>query len=138
MIHEGSCHCGDVIVRLDTSAEGLLPVRTCGCTFCQRVRPVYTSDPGGKATFTVHGDLHRYRFGQGTADFASCARCGTYLGAMTETESGLRCVINVAGLLIGPLLGQSATPMGFDAEDVEARNSRRAKNWTPAEIVEVR
>jgi hypothetical protein len=45
---DGSCHCGALTLRFATDrAPTDLPVRTCGCSFCLRHRPRYTSDPSG-------------------------------------------------------------------------------------------
>lgn len=63
---EGSCHCGALTLRLDTRlTPAELPVRTCGCTFCRRVGPRYTSDPTGHVTITLASRhaAHPYRFG---------------------------------------------------------------------------
>ncbi len=138
-VHKGRCHCGDVRVEFATDTDtDRIAVRTCGCTFCQRTRPVYTSDPNGLVTYRHKpGALRTYRFGHESAEFVSCARCGVYLGAVTETSNGLRSVVNVAGALLKELAEKTATPMDFDDEDAETRNARRAKNWTPAQIEEI-
>lgn len=133
--HVGHCHCGDVEVTFDTPSADPLSVRMCGCTFCRRVRPIYTSDPNGKITIRhALGALHTYRFGHGTADFISCARCGVYLGAVTDTAAGKRCVLNVAGVLFEDLMCENAPVIDFDEEDEDMRNKRRAHNWTPLKI----
>ena len=72
------------------------------------------------------------------ADFVSCGNCGVYLGAIQETEAGLRGVLNVAGALMTELVRDDAPVMDFDAEDPEARNARRARNWTPVKLEERR
>ena len=45
----GSCHCGNLTLHFEaTRAAPELPVRQCGCTFCARHQPRYTSDPQGR------------------------------------------------------------------------------------------
>ena len=81
----GSCHCGNLQLELAaTRSPGELPVRLCGCSFCRRVQPRYTSDPQGRVTVRVQdaAQLSRYRFGLALADFLVCRRCGVYVAAL--------------------------------------------------------
>lgn len=136
--HKGRCHCGDVHVEFETALpDGDIPVRTCGCTFCQRARPIYASDSEGRVTLRHKPDaLHEYRFGHESAAFVSCAKCGIFLGAMTETANGLRCVLNIAGANLQSLVRDDTPLMDFDSETPDVRDARRAKNWTPLSLVE--
>jgi len=134
--HNGRCHCGAVEVTFETAqTEDLLSIRTCGCSFCRRLRPIYTSDPKGHITVRHKpGALHTYRFGHETADFISCAHCGTYLGAVTDTANGRRAVLNVAGILLENLMCTNAPIIDFDEEDEAMRTKRRTQNWTPVTV----
>ncbi|MFT3712228.1 MAG: hypothetical protein QM817_31675 [Archangium sp.] len=133
----GSCHCGALTVELATMREPhQLPVRLCGCTFCKKHRPRYTSDPEGLVVvrFADESKVIRYRFGLRLADFLICSACGVFVAAV-ETGSAARAVINLD--VLERAEGFTADPTQFtayDSEDAEARRARRAKNWTPARI----
>lgn len=134
---EGSCHCGAVTVRLETAkAPAELPVRVCGCTFCAKHRPRYTSDPGGRLIVSAarEADLLRYRFGLALADFLICARCGVFVAAVEPGPEG-RGVLNLEVLARAGELSQPETRFeAYDSEDAATRGARRAKAWTPARI----
>lgn len=137
--YTGQCHCGDVQVIFETALEEpqIMP-RTCDCTFCRRVRPVYASDPAGQITLRHKaGALRAYRFGHETADFISCARCGVFLGAISEMKPSTHGVLNVAGALMEDLMAREVVVMNFDGEGVEARNARRDQRWTPVRLEEM-
>jgi len=73
-----------------------------------------------------------YRFGSRTADYLICRRCGVYIGAVCETGSGLRAVINTNALRDrAAFIAVPASP-DYEGETTEARLARRAANWTPA------
>ena len=133
MLH-GSCHCGALTIALETAREPAeLPVRVCGCTFCAKHRPRYTSDPAGHVTIDVAGEhaVSRYRFGLRLADFLICRTCGVFVAAY---EPG-RAVINLEVLARAGELTAAATRFdGYDTEDEAARRARRAKSWTPATL----
>lgn len=97
---EGGCHCGAVTVRFATTrAPAELPVRTCGCTFCRKHRPHYTSDPAGHVTVRARRDrLARYRFGLALADFLICQTCGVFVAALEPGAPG-RAVVNLVVLV---------------------------------------
>lgn len=132
---DGRCHCGNITVTLTTArSPAELPVRICGCTFCARVRPLYTSDPQGRLDIHVAdpSSLVRYRFGLALADFLICKTCGVFVAAY-EPEG--RAVLNLTSLARAAEL--VATPTSFtayDAEDVATRTARRARGWTPATL----
>jgi hypothetical protein len=135
---KGSCHCGNLSLELEatrTAAE--MPVRLCGCTFCRRHQPRYTSDPQGSVTVRVQdeGQLGRYRFALGLADFLLCRRCGVYVAAFEPAEDGSgtgRAVVNFNVLDDAADFTGAPVRMDYDAEDAAARRARRAKAWTPA------
>jgi hypothetical protein len=112
------------------------PIRACQCTFCRAHGALSTSDPEGSLQFVEHmpGALHRYRFGQRTADFLLCGECGMYLGAMMQSEGTAFGVINVR--MLYPLLDRLRHPerMSYDNEGLDERRMRRERRWTPIVI----
>lgn len=133
---EGSCHCGALRVRLETArAPDQLPVRTCGCAFCSRHRPRYTSDPAGHLTIVLpeEDQVSRYRFGLRLADFLICRTCGVFVAAYAA-DSG-RAILNLDVLArAGEFTAAPTQFTAYDTEDAVARSARRAANWTPATI----
>jgi hypothetical protein len=131
-LFEGSCHCGAISFELATNlAPSALPVRICGCTFCLKHRPRYTSDPAGHVEIRIAGEnaVSRYRFGLKLADFLICRTCGVFVAAHEPD----RAVVNIETLARAAEL--TAEPIRltiYDTEDAAARLARRAKNWTPA------
>ena len=112
---------------------GEWPVRACQCSFCLKHAGTYTSDPAGSVRFT-HEDgsrLTRYRFGQHTADFIFCGRCGGYLGAVTEEGGQPLMVVNLRALDPQPAGLPAPQPMSYEGESRGDRDSRRAQRWTP-------
>ena len=90
--HRGGCHCGNIEVEYDSAIPAAeAAVRACQCSFCRKHQSRSVSDPAGAARIRVKepGELSRYRFGHGTADFIVCRRCGVYVGACSEAD-GLR------------------------------------------------
>lgn len=130
----GRCHCGAVGFEYRTAKPvAEWPVRACQCSFCRKHGAAYTSDPAGSLRF-VHEDaaqLSRYRFGQKTADFVFCGRCGGYLGAMTEEDGAPLMVINLRAFDPEPAGLPAAQGMSYEGESRDARDSRRAERWTP-------
>lgn len=135
---EGTCHCGALAVRLMTArALAELPVRVCGCGFCRRHRPRYTSDPGGRLEIRLAAEdsASRYRFGLGLADFLVCRTCGVFVAAV-EPGPPCRAVLNLDVLDRADELTAPPTRFeDYDREDVAARSARRARAWTPAVVV---
>ncbi len=130
----GRCHCGAVGFEYSTAKPTAeWPVRECQCSFCRKHGACYTSDPAGSVRF-VHADagaLSRYRFGQHTADFVFCGRCGGYLGAVTEEAGRALMVVNLRALDPQPDKLPSPQPMSYDGESAGDRNARRFARWTP-------
>lgn len=139
-VFSGACHCGNLVVELEaTRPAAELPVRTCGCTFCARHQPRYTSDPQGQLRFRMRDEtkLSRYRFGLRLADFLICRECGVFVGAFEPGAASTtgRAVVNfnVFGATAAQFTAAS-TRMDYDTEDAAARTARRAKAWTPATL----
>jgi hypothetical protein len=134
---EGSCHCGAIALALATDrAPSELPVRICGCSFCAKHRPRYTSDPAGRVTIRIAdpASVNRYRFGLRLADFLICRTCGVFVAAYEPGDPG-RAVINLAVLThAADFIAAPAQFTAYDSEDIATRTERRARNWTPATL----
>jgi hypothetical protein len=130
----GSCHCGAIGFEYRTAKPpGEWPVRACQCSFCRKHGASYTSDPAGSVRL-VHQDagaLTRYQFGQHTADFLFCSRCGGYLGAVTEESGQALMVLNLRAFDPQPEGLPAPQPMSYEGETKGDRDSRRASRWTP-------
>ena len=130
---EGRCHCGNVSYALGTR-ERLddVVVRICACEFCLRHRPRHWSDPQGSLEIAIEdpGEIVRYRFGHGTADFLICRRCGVYCLAITELDGDFRAVCNL-NLALGRGARPRETTLEALAESTEERMQRRGAKWTP-------
>jgi hypothetical protein len=134
----GHCHCGAIRVILETPRTAAeLPLRACQCGFCRRHGGLTTSDPEGHLHIeAAPGSVTRYRFGQRNSDFLLCAECGVYIGATTETESGLVAVLNVRGVDLPGFADRTPDPMVYDDEAPDERLARRKARWMPAVVVE--
>jgi len=130
----GGCHCGALGWRFYTDREPSdWAVRACQCGFCRAHGVQVTSDPEGTVEFfaAVPGALSRYRFGRHTADFLVCARCGVYLGAVTQTPQGAYATLNVNAMRFPPPGLPEAKSISYDGESREQKSRRRALRWTP-------
>jgi hypothetical protein len=134
MIHHGKCHCGALSFAYRTElAPSEWSVRADQCSFCRAHGSRVTSDHSGFVEFHAEDPalLRPYRFGQRTADFLVCGRCGVFVGAMIETANGCFAVVSV-NALVPPIEGlPAAQPMSFDGESIEQRTRRREARWTP-------
>jgi hypothetical protein len=134
---EGRCHCGAVTVALESALPpGQLPVRVCGCGFCARHRPIYTTDPAGQLTVYAADEeaLLRYRFGLRLADFLMCRVCGVFVAAL-DPQPPARAVLNLVVLdHAAEFTGPTTRFTDYDREDITTRRARRARTWTPAAL----
>jgi len=133
-IVRGACHCGNVTVALETAlAPEALPLRACGCTFCRKHGARATSDPAGRIRIDVQepSQLLRYRFGQRTADFLVCARCGIYVGAVMTEADGAWATLNANTFAEPDRFARAAQPVDYGAETAAERRARRRARWTP-------
>ena len=133
MNYSGGCHCGALTFRFETAkAPRDWSVRACQCSFCRAHAALSASDPDGSIAFaeTRKGALHRYRFGQKTADFLVCRDCGVYIGATIETPRGPFGIVNVRALKVIPDDLPAAQPMHYEAESMEERTARREQRWS--------
>ncbi len=137
MQHLGSCHCGAIRARFESDRlASELPVRVCGCSFCSKHRPRYTSDSAGHVAIEIESEanISRYRFGLRLADFLICRVCGVFVDAYEPGEPGLA-VLNLDVLDDASSFVAPVTPFtDYDREDAAARSSRRARAWTPATL----
>lgn len=130
----GSCHCGHLTVQLETEIKPSgLPVVICGCSFCVKHRPRFTTDPTGHVTIRIKDEAHvsRYRFGLRLSDFLVCRTCGVFIAAAGSD----RAMINLDVLQRSP--EWTVTPTLFTAyntEDAATRTARWKKMWTPATL----
>ena len=137
MVHTGGCHCANISVRLQLSRPPAeMPLRACACSFCRAHATRTLSDRDGLAEISADdwSLVERYRFGSRTADYLLCRRCGVYIGAVCETGSGLRAVVNTNCLDDRALFTQAPQAPDYDGETTGARLDRRAANWMPARI----
>ncbi len=133
----GGCACGNLKVRMTTSKalHEYVP-RQCSCSFCRSRQAIHMSDPLGQLQVSV-GDgslIDRHSFGTRTAEFLICRRCSGYVGAVCQTATGFRGVVNIKCLADPAVLSLVTVVTDWDSETTEARLARRAQTWTPAVI----
>ncbi|HEX4171256.1 MAG TPA: hypothetical protein VHY82_02115 [Acetobacteraceae bacterium] len=137
MLHSGGCHCGNIRLQLHlSSAPEQMPLRSCSCSFCRAHGTRTLSDRNGMADISVAdwSLVERYRFGSRTADYMVCRRCGVYVGAVCETSSGWRAVINTNCLNDREAFTQAPAAPDYEGESTAARLDRRATNWMPVSV----
>ena len=137
MLHSGGCHCGNISLQLRLSgAPEQMPLRSCSCSFCRAHGTRTLSDRNGLAEIAVAdwSLVERYRFGSRTADYMVCRRCGVYVGAVCETSSGWRAVINTNCLNDREAFTQAPAAPDYEGEPTAARLDRRATNWMPVSV----
>lgn len=135
--HRGGCHCGNLRLTLRLSQPpAATPLRACGCSFCRAHQTRTTSDPAGWVDIAAAdwSLVTPYRFGSGTAEFLICRRCGVYVGAVSQTASGTRAVINTNCLEDRAAFTGQPVPVDHAGEKTDDRLARRAANWTPATL----
>ncbi len=122
----GQCHCGDLSVELELTAE--LPSygsRECDCDFCRRHGAAWLSDPNGSMRVSVRGPTGNawYRQGSGTAEFLVCRQCGVVVGAFYRDGQRLIGVANVRALDDAAALGprQPVSPKTLTAAQKSER-----------------
>ena len=128
----GSCHCSNI--RFDfylPSEEPIIPIRACGCTFCQKHRGEWTSHPEGRlvAKLAEPEEVNRYQFGHGTADFYICKRCGVAPFVVSTVNGSDRAVVNAHSFDNVPSEELVSSSTDFDGESVDGRLARRDRNW---------
>jgi hypothetical protein len=140
MDHEGGCHCGNLRLKLTlTRPPETNATRSCACSFCRAHAVRTVSDSQGQVEIRARdwSRVERYRFSTGPADFLVCKICGVYIGAVCETERGMRAVTNVNSLDDRASFAPASSHPDHDGESAAARIARRAANWTPAVLLGV-
>lgn len=130
----GACHCGNLRFELDwPAAETEIPVRMCGCTFCQKHKGAWTSNRRARLRIALadQTQVSRYNFGTQTADFLVCSVCGAAPVVTCEIDSVLYAVVNVNTFVDIGDFSLSSSPTDFDGEDTGSRLERRKRNWIP-------
>jgi hypothetical protein len=92
---------------------------------------VWTSCPTGSLKVMVkdRSYLSNYAFGTKTAEFHVCTKCGVVPVVTSRIDGHLYAVVSVNAFEhVEPLLLRRAS-VTFDAENEEARLSRRKRNW---------
>ncbi|MEM7540676.1 MAG: hypothetical protein AAF384_03710 [Pseudomonadota bacterium] len=130
----GGCHCENIRYEFFWPLDGdQVPVRACGCDFCQKHGGVWASHPLAKLHLTATSltDVSRYTFGHATAEFLFCTCCGSLITAISEIDEILYAVINVNSFDPIDPLTLSSRATDFESEDIDARLARRQRHWTP-------
>ncbi len=114
-----------------------IPVRKCGCTFCQKHAGAWTSHRDSELAVELHDRslVSQYRFGTETADFYVCARCGVAPFVLSEIEGNSYAVVNVNSFDDVSGLSFSSSATDFDGEDTGSRLERRKRNWIPGVVL---
>ena len=131
----GGCHCGNICFVLHwpmTATE--IPVRLCGCDFCQKHKGAWTSHRESELVLTNKDDslVSKYRFGTNTADFYVCSVCGVVPFVVSEIDGRTYAVVSVNAFAAVPGYTFSSSATDFDGEDTGSRLERRQRNWIPA------
>ena len=129
---QASCHCGNIRFVLEWPGPVKeIPVRNCGCTFCQKHGGSWTSHPDAKLSVTIDDAslVSKYNFGTKTADFYVCATCGAVPLVLSEIDGGQYAVVNVNTFKDIGDLELSASSTDFEGEDTGSRLERRKRNW---------
>lgn len=132
MLIRGRCHCGNIAFTLRWDPDpAQIPVRACGCTFCQKHGGVWTSKPDGVLRIAVKDPqlVSDYQFGTRTAKFHTCAVCGVVPVVTSLIDGRLYAVVSANAFEgVDPAL-LVRSPSNFDGEGADSRLARRARNW---------
>lgn len=130
----GACHCRNVrFVLVWPGSEPDIPVRECGCTFCQKRGGSWTSHRLAELEVEI-GDsslVSMYQFGSKTADFYVCSVCGVVPFVLSEIDQRHYAVVNVNSFENIDVSVLQRLPTNFDGEDTDSRLDRRKRNWIP-------
>ena len=131
----GGCHCGNIrfVLRWPKS-DTEIPVRKCGCTFCQKHTGAWTSHQNAELVveFIDAKNVSKYGFGTNTADFCVCSICGVVPIVLSEIDDRVYAVVNVNTLEDINEFSFAISSTNFDGEDTEGRLERRKRNWIPS------
>ncbi len=130
----GACHCRNIrFVLLWPESEVDIPIRKCGCIFCQKRGGSWTSHRCAELAAEI-GDLSsvsKYQFGTKTADFYVCSVCGVAPFVLSEIDNTQYAVVNVNSFENIDISSFSSSSTNFDGEDTGSRLERRQRNWIP-------
>ena len=129
---DGSCHCRNIrFVLLWPASEPVIPVRQCGCSFCQKRGGSWTSNRSAKLAAEIDDIslLSKYQFGTATADFYVCSVCGVVPFVVSEIDGRLYAVVNVNSFENVDPSTFSHSSTNFDGENTVDRLGRRKRNW---------
>ena len=135
---DGSCHCKNIRFAFRwPDSEPDIPVRRCGCTFCQKHGGAWTSHRDSDLTIAIDSEslVSKYRFGTKTADFVICSVCGVTPLVLCEIDGTLYSVVNVNTFEDADRISFSSSVTDFDGEDTGGRLERRKRNWIPQVIL---
>src|SRR5262245_27621442 len=133
----GGCHCGNIDIVFETASDAqTLEMRACGCSFCRKHGARTASDPAGRLRLTVADarPLERYIFGQRSAEFLVCNKCGVFVAALQDEPEGLWGVLNNNTLVDAASFTRQPTAVDFSVETPAERRTRRRATWTPATL----
>jgi hypothetical protein len=128
----GGCHCGNVSFLLhwpESAAE--IPVRECGCTFCQKHGAAWTSNRDAVFEIALASPalVSKYRFGTATAEFHVCSTCGVVPFVTNTIDERLYAVVNTNTFDDHAGFSLSRSASDFEGEEVADRLARRKRNW---------
>ena len=129
---KGGCHCGNIGYEYDCPVPiAALQARMCTCSFCIAHGARYVSHPDGRlrVRFGEPGQVQRYRFGTGTADFVFCTRCGVMVFVLSEIDERSYAVLNVNTLQGIDPAAVPAKPVDYNGESTGNRLERRKARW---------
>jgi len=132
---DGACHCGNI--RFDLrwpGSESDIPIRKCGCTFCQKHGGAWTSHRKSELFVRTKDPslVSKYRFGTKTAEFYVCSVCGVVPFVLSYIDEKQYAVVNVNSFAETGRFSFSASSTDFDGEDTGSRLERRKRNWIPS------
>jgi hypothetical protein len=131
---EGACHCGNIRYTLiwpDVDME--IPVRACGCTYCQKHGGIWTSHSGSELSAEIKDEsmVSKYKQGTKTAEMYVCAVCGIVPFVTSDIENNLYSVVNAntfEGIESSRIVRSSTD---IEGESTSDRLERRRRNWIP-------
>lgn len=128
------CHCGNLRAAFRMArAPADWSVSRCRCSFCRAHGALWTSDPHGLLVLPAPPvpDVVAYRFGQRSADFLICGRCGSLVAASMEAGGARFGIANVNAF--DPPVAALPAPVDVEyaRETAAERLARRQLNWTP-------
>ena len=129
---DGSCHCGNIRYTLRWPGSAIeIPVRECGCTFCQKHSGAWTSnrDSALRATIRNRSLVTEYQFGTATAIFHVCSSCGAVPFVTSLIDDNFYAVVNTNTFDNVGQFTFSRSATDFEGEGVGDRLERRKRNW---------